>query len=941
MAHAFKRVTALTLVALVGVVSGVIVPAATSAASPSTTSTVVDEFASGSWIVASGAATLSAATTSTSGGNALHVAYNVSGGSLNLTPAATRADLPGLPRTVSLDVNGDGSWNVVYVQLRDATGEIFHYRLGNLSFTGWQTLSVDPGRTAPATTLGGDGDGVVDLPIQTFRIVLDRNGSQPATGGIDFDKLTVLSENWTALSADSRVFIPSAGQGTTIRLGLADPATFSVVLTDEGARTRTWSGSTTGGSAVPSFRWDGRSDGGALMTGSIRARLTITRSGLTIRFEVPYLTGLAARLEAAMPGSIAGINSTMTTINTIDRAKAENQARLMEDAFIRMARESFDWNRVEPRKGWFEWAKFDQAVEVAGAHQISLVGNLSYSAMWASSAPSGAASPTLYPPRNVADYAAYARAVVHRYKDRVHTWEIWNEENSVTFWRSGVSAAGYAALLKAAYTAIKAEDPSATVLLGGTVGFDKGFMDGIVAAGAWASFDGLAIHTYVAGLPETSMVVTWLDNARAYVAAKGTKPIWITEFGWSTYTGSGSTYIGVTEARQSEYTARTYLHAAAVGVRGIFVYNLIESGTSTTSQGDNYGLVQIDGRQKPAYAGLRRVAEALDGATSAGVADPNAATRATIASLDVLTGFSVAPLGGGSASLAVTTTRHGGNGALKVTYGFTPTSTGLELTRNLAVAGHPTSVSVWVDGDGSANPVYIKIVDATGETFQGAVGALLSGWQRMTLHMDGADANWTSSGGDGDHVIDYPITVRSIFVFRAGIGQLTGSAIFDDLQVETGAAVRGTVLSRRGAVNQALYSLAGSPAVAVPVTGTTAYRMDGASATALTVANGIVNATLGSLPINILSYPAATTAPSSIRWVGGDRCVYTFQVASPAGAVLRTVSTGVAVDAGVRVATWDGQIGGSPAAAGTYRLRITVLGPDGRNSVLQKDVTIP
>ena len=98
--------------------------------------------------------------------------------------------------------------------------------------------------------------------------------------------------------------------------------------------------------------------------------------------------------------------------------------------------------------------------------------------------------------------------------------------------------------------------------------------------------------------------------------------------------------------------------------------------------------------------------------------------------MDATTGFNVAPLGGGSASLATTSTHHGGAAALKVTYSFTSSSTGLEFTRNLAVAGKPTSVSVWVDGDGSANPVYLKIVDAKGETFQGAIGSLVAGWQR-------------------------------------------------------------------------------------------------------------------------------------------------------------------------------------------------------------------
>ena len=82
--------------------------------------------------------------------------------------------------------------------------------------------------------------------------------------------------------------------------------------------------------------------------------------------------------------------------------------------------------------------------------------------------------------------------------------------------------------------------------------------------------------------------------------------------------------------------------------------------------------------------------------------------------MDTTTGFKVAPLGGGTARLGVTTTRHGGAGALKVDYAFTSSSTGFELVRNLVVPGTPSTVSVWVCGDGSANPVYLKVADKTG-----------------------------------------------------------------------------------------------------------------------------------------------------------------------------------------------------------------------------------
>jgi acetylornithine deacetylase/succinyl-diaminopimelate desuccinylase-like protein len=111
-----------------------------------------------------------------------------------------------------------------------------------------------------------------------------------------------------------------------------------------------------------------------------------------------------------------------------------------------------------------------------------------------------------YPPCDPADYAAYVRAVVHRYKGTVHVWEISNEENIAAFWRPVPNASAYAALLEAAYAAIKAEDPTATVLIGGLAASDLGFLEQGRAAGAWNSFDAVAIHTCVNGAPDVSVV---------------------------------------------------------------------------------------------------------------------------------------------------------------------------------------------------------------------------------------------------------------------------------------------------------------------------------------------------------------------------------------------------------------------------------------------------
>ncbi len=932
---------------------GQMLPAA--AVAPPLSSTLVESYdaAAADWYVASGPATLTSVASPTSqGSGAMKIAYDFNAGSqVNLSPRRTSSvpELPGLPRRFSVDVNGDASWNVLYLQVRDASGEIFHYWVGNISFSGWQTMSIEPGKVAPATTLSGNADGILDLPVQLFKVVLDKNpGGLKKVSSVVVDNVMYEYEGGSLLRVDTPIFVPSAAQGTTLRVGPMEAGNVAVSLTDEFAQVRSFNGAASGDGAELTWAWNGKADNATTMSGSVRARLSITRSGSTWTYGVPYLAGLSARYEATIPGSIAGINSRMTEVNTVSRSEVERQARLMESAWLRMARESFDWNRLEPSKGWFEWAKFDQAVEVARAHHVDLVGRLEFSAAWASSAPGSVAASArqFYAPASNTDFAAYATAVVHRYKDRVKVWEIWNEENSATFWKPAPSAAAYASLLKAAYAAIKAEDPTATVLFGGTVGFDKAFMDGVVAAGAWSSFDALAVHTYVAIQPEPSMMVTWLDNARAYLDTKGTKPIWVTEFGWSTYTGSGGSYIGATEARQAEYTARGYLHAARVGVRGIFAYELLEHGASNSIL-DNYGLVETGGRQKPVYTALRRVAEALDQATAGGAASPNAASRVMAASLDTLTGWSAVPLGGGAASIAASSASHSGTGSMQLNYAFTSSSTGVELKRNLVLPGSPKTVSVWAYGDASANPVYIKVADATGETFQGMVGSLQKGWQRLVLYADGADANWTHSGGDGDGAFDYPLTLKSVFVFRGGIGKLSGTVYFDDVQVESGTRARGVVLSRRGGVNQALYTLSPAATATVPVTGGAAWQIDGWTSTPLTVTGDTVSVTLAAMPVNVLSAAGLTptTIPggglASMSWIAGDTTKYTFQVMSAAsGAVLRHVTIDKVVDAGFRTAVWDGQLSGVAAGPGSYLLRIAIIGPDGRVSYLLRGVTV-
>ena len=126
-------------------------------------------------------------------------------------------------------------------------------------------------------------------------------------------------------------------------------------------------------------------------------------------------------------------------------------------------------------------------------------------------------------------------------------FEIWNEPNIALFWQPKPDPSAYTADLVAAYSAIKAVDPSAFVISGGlapTVTKNHNisaidFLKAMYADGAKGSFDAFGYHPY--SFPELpdSNESGWSQMARTSPSLRsvmirngdGNKPIWVTEFG--------------------------------------------------------------------------------------------------------------------------------------------------------------------------------------------------------------------------------------------------------------------------------------------------------------------------------------------------------------------------------------------------------------------------
>ena len=204
--------------------------------------------------------------------------------------------------------------------------------------------------------------------------------------------------------------------------------------------------------------------------------------------------------------------------------------------------------------------------------------------------------------------------IAAHFAGRVGAWEIWNEPNQTSFW-STADPSSYTALVRAAYPAIKAADPNVLVVAGATSDNDTTFISAMYADGVQGSFDVLSTHPYQgeANLPPetpddgTQYTLAHVAAVRALMVAygDGSKPIWFTEFGWSSHAntpGLPNWQLGVTDAQQGDYFVRTLRWVAtnASYVTNAFWYEATNDST-TDIQNGNYGLLTTGLTPKLSY----------------------------------------------------------------------------------------------------------------------------------------------------------------------------------------------------------------------------------------------------------------------------------------------------------------------------------------------------
>lgn len=384
---------------------------------------------------------------------------------------------------------------------------------------------------------------------------------------------------------------------------------------------------------------------------------------------LPAFLVVAAPVAPSTIGYWGGMNLYLTKAERLS-AKDNRPAltALARAAGVQWTREELPWDLIEPNNGNFK-TLYDGPLRYTAESGLGIIGMLLTTPGWARD---GACAADYWcPPSNPEEYAQFAGWMTERYdgdgfndapgSPRIAVWELWNEPNTIGTWPIvGGGETGrrlrYGQLMVAAYRAIKAADPSATVLTGGVYVYDGSYCapsncDGLNFLGgvfqqvpaARHAFDVLSIHPYIPterpdapNIPRLITVEGRVRNARGWLNASGRSdaPVWITEMGWCTASGTCPGGVQVSDEQQANYLVRSMVVAQQNGVQHTSWFQFDDAFNNPQREWGNAAIVRDwNGSSyptKPAYDAYRTLVGHLGGAAVAGtgpvhthVYDPN------------------------------------------------------------------------------------------------------------------------------------------------------------------------------------------------------------------------------------------------------------------------------------------------------------------------------
>jgi hypothetical protein len=318
-----------------------------------------------------------------------------------------------------------------------------------------------------------------------------------------------------------------------------------------------------------------------------------------------------ARAQISATAPLGGVNITGVGPGSLREAdQAIARARALH---AKVVRTEVPWSALEPRgPNQIEpltLAFTDRLVADADASGIKVIVFVDSTPCWASSAPApllSACAPGVsskanaWPPTNPATYATFVAYLAQRYGTQLTAIEVGNEPDQANedYFAGPEKPQRYAAVLRAAYPAIKQANPNVQVLAGSLVGANGVFLRDLYAAGIKGYYDGLAVHFYTLTLASLRSI------HEVQVANGDTEPLWLDEFGWSSCWPRyklQQEQACVTPKVQAANITNIYRSLARTPYVAAELLYQLEGSVS-----ENFGVLKANGTHKPAFAALSK-----------------------------------------------------------------------------------------------------------------------------------------------------------------------------------------------------------------------------------------------------------------------------------------------------------------------------------------------
>ncbi len=276
---------------------------------------------------------------------------------------------------------------------------------------------------------------------------------------------------------------------------------------------------------------------------------------MTRKIPLILLLALAAIAPASarayLPEGFIGV-SPQSPANSAD-------FKLMREAGVDSVRLPLYWSQVQakpPTEAEADWSGFDREIRLAAEAEIRIMPFVWGSPEWV--APQVIDLPVRSSWQRWA-WMKVLREAARRYGPDgefweenpelpflpVHRWEIWNEQNIVTF-ADPVDPVEFAKLIRISGRVLHRIDPESKVLVGGFFGrplqvppnvASGDFLSRLYRAGDLKRyFDGVALHPYVARARAMGAQITNLRRIMA-VHDDAATPLYVTELGWGSNSG--------------------------------------------------------------------------------------------------------------------------------------------------------------------------------------------------------------------------------------------------------------------------------------------------------------------------------------------------------------------------------------------------------------------